>query len=497
MSQAHLRGTLTYPTGDKFAAACDALRDVYVVPLAAWVFDGLTLSVDSAFTLNEPTRGRHAWRPGDWAGPLRRVAKPACAGALDVEFRDPAESDVRIYPGGHPAFLQPGRPGATFLGRDTGRPSTFRCVALSPGGSLCALAGGDHYANRSYLLEGSAVLLLEASTGVERGRLHGHLGPVLALAYSPDGAALAVGGYEQSLRLYDPTTGRTLASRKPAPHLYEPSTERGGRVLASRVADLCFTPDGLLVTAGGTRIALWRPDRLRLLHTLEHHEDQIVGVALSADGRWLCSLGAPSFGRGLVPFHDTGSAALWDLPCRRPLGQLTGLFTDAAFAPDGSALALLEGFDGPEDPFEHFHTIRIPAASALFRKRLTLLDVPGLQPRWSVEAEGNPQRLCFTADGHTLYTAGTEGPALVLRGWSVTDGKLTLTRPHPDPLAKDVVFTMPADLHDYTGRSWRLSGRECTGLVRAGSVLAAVTPDGVRLFHAPEGPKNEGLTRKA
>jgi hypothetical protein len=59
--------------------------------------------------------------------------------------------------------------------------------------------------------------------------------------------------------------------------------------------------------------------------------------------------------------------------------------------------------------------------------------------------------------------------------------------PHPEPLAADVVFTMPADLYDYTGRSWRLGGRECTGLVRCGDLLAAVTPDGVRHFRAAGG----------
>ena len=71
-------------------------------------------------------------------------------------------------------------------------------------------------------------------------RLAAHLGPVVALAVSPDGRTLATGGTDGSVRLFDLDTGQPLDARLPAApnSATTPVFSRGGAYL------LALTPSG-------------------------------------------------------------------------------------------------------------------------------------------------------------------------------------------------------------------------------------------------------------
>jgi WD40 repeat protein len=47
--------------------------------------------------------------------------------------------------------------------------------------------------------------------------LSGHQGPVFAVAYKPDGSAIATGGFDGTVRLYDPKTGDLVKQFVPVP----------------------------------------------------------------------------------------------------------------------------------------------------------------------------------------------------------------------------------------------------------------------------------------
>ncbi len=104
----------------------------------------------------------------------------------------------------------------------------FYRVAFSADGGL--LAGSSY----------GEVTLWDARTGAQVRTLPGHRQEVYSLAFSPDGAALATGGYDGTLRLWKPSTGEPLV------------TLRGEAVLTAQ-----FSGDGrwlLTVDHSGTRI---------------------------------------------------------------------------------------------------------------------------------------------------------------------------------------------------------------------------------------------------
>lgn len=189
-------------------------------------------------------------------------------------------------------------------------------VAYSPDGETAATG------NRSGLVwvwdveSGEQIAEWEAEDGFD-------LAWMTALAYSPDGDILAAGHFDGVVRLWRVVDGELL-------HTLDPQSDWG------RADDLAFSPDGALLAVAGAQdgfdhvLRLWQVDDGTLYRDLPLEGGASYGVAYSPDGEML----ALALDQG-VHIWDTGEWALvWQLPHETDDGEQDPVL-DVAFSPDG------------------------------------------------------------------------------------------------------------------------------------------------------------------
>ena len=179
--------------------------------------------------------------------------------------------------------------------------------------------------------------------------LHGHEGPVHAVAVSPDSRWLVTGSEDATARLWD--VPALLDAGLTAPRLAAAPVALRGH--AEAVYAAAISPDGQWLVTGSddTTARLWdvpalldtgstTPDPAATSTTLvlsdqdrdqdrvlRGHEDWVRAVAISADSRWL------------VTGSWDGTARLWDVPALLDTGSTT---------PDPEADSIvLDGHEGP------------------------------------------------------------------------------------------------------------------------------------------------------
>jgi cytochrome c len=196
----------------------------------------------------------------------------------------------------------------TVAARWRGHAAKVAALAISPNGNTVASGGWD---NR--------VMLWDVATG--KGRvLEGHEANVNAVAISPDGKLLASGDYD----------GKIILWRGPALQAVLPGN-------GFPVNALDFTPQGKLVAALGDKtVRVLDPLSKRELLRYEVHQEPVVSLALSRDGRLAAS------GSSL------GAVEIWQIATGR---TVRGLYVNPgpawalAFTPDAARL-LTAGSDG-------------------------------------------------------------------------------------------------------------------------------------------------------
>jgi WD40 repeat protein len=146
-------------------------------------------------------------------------------------------------------------------------------IALSPDGRLMALGASDD------------IRLCERKTGKELYRLNVHRhspAGVGFLSFSPDGKRLASCDSDQSIRLWEVSTGKGLGwvARHPAsiPNL-------------RASCPITFSPDGKLLASGGDdhTVRLWDVATARELGRFAGHEARVTALSFSSDGKALAS----------------------------------------------------------------------------------------------------------------------------------------------------------------------------------------------------------------
>jgi eukaryotic-like serine/threonine-protein kinase len=323
------------------------------------------------------------------------------------------------------------------------------------------------------------------SRGIARHVLRGHQGSIQALAISPDGAIVASGGTDQTLRL----TALAAAAPAGAPTILK---------LSGAVGGLAYTPDGTRLLAIVDRALLaWpldgpAPAAQQAPITIGTHDAAISNLALSPDGRTVATVSMDK------------SVRLWDLAGGgepRVWRGETYASWGVAFTPDGRTLLtgseernlrlwnLATGESRTVTNPEQFG----PIATSPDGRTVALAGATGVH-LWSIAAEPPTYRalprqsdyvihLAFSPDGTQLATVNSGGS---VRVWDLASSKareLDGHRGHVVNLAyaRDGALLATAG-DDGTVRVWPVaelgpSGQTLLGLDRATS-YPRFAPDG-------------------
>jgi WD40 repeat protein len=257
-----------------------------IIFAAAYSPGGMTLATaeaDGTVRLREADRG---WVLGILRGHKGPVYGPVYTVAFAPDGQTLASAGldriVRIWHVGTKELLE------SF---DSGNTKLAKCLAFSKDGKTLAVGGQDMHlpggpavaepdGNVAKKRHPHTVRLFEVGSWKARAVLSGHDGPVEYLAFSPDGKLLATAGDDQTVRLWNPTDGKEVATLK--------SPVRVGKIRC-----LAFSPDStILATCGDNQTTnLWDVRRRQVLEALGG-ERKVFALAFSPDGKMLAHSGS-------------------------------------------------------------------------------------------------------------------------------------------------------------------------------------------------------------
>jgi WD40 repeat protein len=240
----------------------------------------------------------------NFGGVIWRLSDGAQVGSLGDPCARGGMSSVSYFPDGRGIAALSCGGQFTMWGSDLNNPSrlsVFRAYAISPDGEMVAAAYNP--------------IELWSVTGNQKLKsLTGHTGDVTAVAFSPDGTALASGSADATLRVWDIASGTELVSLSvgaPVPYGSVAISPHGSLVAVLSTVGLqlwsmldhqsvgtiavdplatnfAFTPDGKFNVAGGASLGVYSVVDRGLDYQLG---DRAYMVAVSPDGTRAAAIG--------------------------------------------------------------------------------------------------------------------------------------------------------------------------------------------------------------
>ncbi|KAG9092136.1 hypothetical protein FRC06_000225 [Ceratobasidium sp. 370] len=207
----------------------------------------------------------------------------------------------------YPSYVDTSQPTSQPLNGHTGGVNS---IAYSPDGAYIASGSDDR-----------TVRIWDAHTCQPMGQPpNGHTDNVQSVAYSPNGAYIASGSDDGTVRIWDAHTGQPVGQPL-----------HGQRRSIESVA---YSPDGAYFASGATdgTIQIW-----------DAHTRQPVGRPRYAHSHWVRSVAYSPDGAYIASGSYDTTVRIWDAHTRRPVGQSLDGHTDpvwsVAYSPDGAYLA--------------------------------------------------------------------------------------------------------------------------------------------------------------
>ncbi len=230
----------------------------------------------------------------------------------------------------------------TCVGRTSGQvTATFdtddrvNSLAFSPDGKSLVAACGRFIGLLQEPRPGK-VVIWDTETQKIRQELVRHSDGVTCAVFSPDGQMLATSGYDGAIKLWSPAAAQDLPGFQ----------SKIGPIMA-----IAFSPDGARLAAGGCRFnqdqvinefAVWDVPSRKLLATIPAHRDAVSCVAFLPNNK------------SLLTGSEDGTVKLWstdDFTELRTIGVHAGAVRGVAVSPDGNRASVAYGdFFSRENP---------------------------------------------------------------------------------------------------------------------------------------------------
>jgi len=227
-------------------------------------------------------------------------------------------------------------------------------------------------------------------------------GMAASLDFSPDGALLAAGFGDGSIRLWTIPDGELVRTLDGSPLIYEGTTNERGYPFM----DIDFSPNGKILASASGNVRLWNVSNGYLLRILETgHVPMASSVSLSMDGSMIAA--RFSFSPYFIIWHAADGEMMYTIDSLTCPEDEEASGKSVAFSTVNYTLAVAGG-----------------SCSFLWRVGDPLVDFIGRGTRKYRFLEGGGGYIVFSQDGKTLASSGYDGSIHLSR---VSDGTLLAT----------------------------------------------------------------------